>query len=60
MKKWLWLCMTILTLTVGCGVGPPTYRQDAPDYWKKVLYHQSSAVEMQKGAKNPDKQIGGG
>jgi hypothetical protein len=48
MKKWLCLLISILTFIVGCAsvFEKPVYREDAADYWKRILYHKTSETEQ--------------
>jgi hypothetical protein len=45
-KIWFWLLLSILTLMVGCASGyyqqKPVYHEEISDYWKSILYHQTS------------------
>jgi len=54
-KKWLCLLIGILMLIVGCAqlFEPPPYREDAAEYWKKVLYHKTSETQSRDEERAP-------
>ena len=46
MKIWLWLLLSLLTLMIGCASTSyekkPVDHEEISDYWRSILYHQTS------------------